>query len=164
VAQQPQPVTDAVAGLIARGWSIAVAESLTGGLLTAELVRVPGVSAVLRGGVVAYDTAVKASVLGVDRELLDAHGAVHPRVAEQMADRVRAVLAVGGEGAHVGLATTGVAGPDPQDGQPPGTVFVGFAVGERVWSRRLELAGDRAAIRSAAVSESLSELLRMVRE
>lgn len=157
-------MTDAVAGLLRRGWSIAVAESLTGGLLTAELVGVPGVSAVLRGGVVAYDTAVKASVIGVDQGLLDAHGAVHPRVAEQMADRIRAALAVGGEPARIGLATTGVAGPDPQDGQPPGTVFLGFAAGERVWSRRLDLTGDRAAIRAAAVSESLTELLRMVRE
>lgn len=153
-----------VASLTARSLSIAVAESLTGGLLTAELVRVPGVSAVLRGGIVAYDTAVKTSLLGVDAQLLKAHGAVHPDVAAQMASGVRVALAVAGQPAHVGLAATGVAGPDPQDGHDPGTVYLGFAIGDEVWTRALQLTGDREAIRAAAVSESLSELQRWLGE
>jgi nicotinamide-nucleotide amidase len=168
VAAEPVEVTDTAAQvvelLVRRRLGIAVAESLTGGLLTAELVRIPGVSAVLRGGVVAYDTAVKASVLGVDAELLHEHGPVHPEVAEQMADGVRHALAVDGEPAAIGIATTGVAGPGPQDGHPAGTVFLGFALGDRVRSTALTLTGDRAAIRAAAVSESLSELLLMLRE
>ncbi len=156
------------AGLVAtlkqRGLTLAVAESLTGGLLVAEFVAVPGVSAVLNGGVVAYSTALKHSVLGVDAALLAEHGAVHPEVAEQMADRVRTALAVDGRPSDVGLSTTGVAGPDWQDGQPPGTVFLGIAVGGTVRSVRLLLSGDRGAIRRATVSESLGELGRTLSE
>jgi nicotinamide-nucleotide amidase len=147
-----------IAALTARHWSIAVAESLTGGLLTAELVRVPGASVVLRGGIVAYDTAIKHSLLGVDAGLIALYGAVHPDVAAQMATGVRAALAVAGEPAHIGISTTGVAGPEPQDGQSVGTVYLGFAIGDRVRTKRLELSGSRAEIRSAAVSESLEEL------
>ncbi len=149
-----------VAELGARGFTLGVAESLTGGLLVAEFVAVPGASAVLNGGVVAYNTALKHSVLGVDAGLLAEHGAVHPEVAEQMADRVRRVVAVDGRPSDVGLSTTGVAGPDWQDGQPPGTVFLGIAVGSAVRSVRLDLSGDRGAIRRATVSESLTELSR----
>jgi nicotinamide-nucleotide amidase len=161
-------VADAAASILAilaaRGAGLAVAESLTGGLLTDAFVRVPGASAVLRGGIVAYDTAVKASLLGVDPELLAAHGAVHPDVAAQMAAGVRVALAVAGEPAYVGVATTGVAGPDAQDGQPVGTVYLGFAIGDRVEVERLDVRGDRAAIRAAAVSESLGALERRLRE
>jgi nicotinamide-nucleotide amidase len=153
-----------VAELRDRGLTLAIAESLTGGLLVAEFVAVPGVSAVLNGGVVAYNTALKHSVLGVDASLLEEHGAVHPQVAEQMADRVRSELAVDGRPSDVGLSTTGVAGPDWQDGQAPGTVFLGIAVGRAVRSVRLELSGDRGAIRRATVSESLLELSRSLLE
>jgi nicotinamide-nucleotide amidase len=148
-----------IAALTARHWSIAVAESLTGGLLTAELVRIPGASAVLRGGVVAYDTTIKHSVLGVDTEVLSAHGAVHPDVAAQMASGVREVLAVAGEPAYIGISTTGVAGPDSQDGHPVGTVYLGFAIGSHVHTTHLHLAGSRGEIRAAAVAASLAELL-----
>lgn len=153
-----------VAELRARGLTLAIAESLTGGLLVAEFVAVPGASSVLNGGVVAYNTALKHSVLGVDAGLLEEHGAVHPRVAQQMADRVRSALAVDGRPSDVGLSTTGVAGPDWQDGQPPGTVFLGIAVGRAVRSVRLQLSGDREAIRRATVSESLAELSRSLLE
>lgn len=139
-----------------------MAESLTGGLLTAELVRIPGASLVLRGGVVAYDTAIKHSVLGVDADLLAARGAVHPDVAVQMATGVRAALAVAGEPAYIGVSATGVAGPEPQDGQSIGTVYLGFAIGALVRTTRLQLAGTRDEIRSAAVSESLDELARLL--
>ncbi len=153
-----------IASLTARSLTIAVAESLTGGLLTAGLVRIPGASAVLRGGIVAYDSEVKATLLGVDAQLLNEHGPVHPDVAAQMASGVRAALAVAGVPARIGLATTGVAGPDPQDGQAPGTVYLGFAIGDDVWTRMLRLTGDREAIRVTAVSESLRELQRWLGE
>src|SRR5699024_1528916 len=108
-----------VARLGGAGATLAVAESLTGGLLGAELVAVPGTSAVLRGGALTYATDSKASVLGVDPELLTAHGPVHPQVAVQMADGARSLFE-----ADVALATTGVAGPGPADGHPAGTFYV----------------------------------------
>lgn len=150
----PGTGTDGAARLLAalesRGWTLAVAESLTGGAVCARLVDVPGASRVLRGGVVAYATDLKASLLGVGDELLAARGAVDPDVAAAMAAGVRARL-----GADVGLATTGVAGPDPQDGQAPGTVHVAVVTpsGRRVASWRI--AGDRAAVRSATVQGAL---------
>lgn len=141
-----------------RGFTVAVAESLTGGLVVAELVSVAGASDVVLGGVVAYSTELKHTVIGVDADLLAEHGPVHPQVAEQMADRVRDALAVGGRRADVGLATTGVAGPGAQDGHPAGTVYLGIAIGESVRSLRLSLVGDRQAIREQTVSELLSQL------
>ncbi len=113
--------------LTAQGLRIAVAESLTGGLVAAALTSVPGASVVVSGGIVAYDTEVKHSLLGVDARLLAREGAVHPEVARQMARGVREALAVGGRRAEIGIATTGVAGPDWQDGRAPGTVYLGIA-------------------------------------
>ncbi len=147
-----------VATLTASKQRIAVAESLTGGLLIAELIGPPGASAVVNGGVVAYNTELKGTLLDVDPELLALHGAVHPDVAAQMATGVRAALAVAGEPAHIGISTTGVAGPDQQDGIPVGTVYVGFAIGAVVRTKRLALTGDRQAIRRAAVYETLLHL------
>lgn len=144
--------------LVRRGATIAVAESLTGGLLVAELISVPGASAVVRGGVVAYATPLKHSLLGVDAALLADRGAVDAEVARQMAAGVRASLAIDGAPASVGIATTGVAGPDGQDGHPVGEVWIGLAIDERVEARRFDLTGGRAAIRGAAVSESLTWL------
>jgi nicotinamide-nucleotide amidase len=141
--------------LIELGQSVAAAESLTGGLVTARLVDAPGASAVVRGGVVAYATDLKASVLGVDPGLLGAHGAVHPEVASQMATGVRLLL-----GADWGLATTGVAGPDPQHGMPVGTVFVAVAGPTGGAVEHLALDGGRAAVREAAVEAVLSLLDR----
>jgi nicotinamide-nucleotide amidase len=153
---------DVVAELARRGLTIAVAESLTGGLLIAELVSVPGASAVVNGGVVAYNTALKRSLLGVDTRLLAEHGAVHPDVAGQMANGVRGACAVGDIPAAIGIATTGVAGPDPQDGQPVGTVFVGISsdAGTSILSLRLE--GSRQTIRDAVVFESLVQLKKIL--
>ncbi len=108
--------------LVSRGETLAVAESLTGGMVAAEITAVPGASKVLRGSVTAYATEIKHSVLGVDASLLAERGAVDPEVARQMALGVRRLL-----GADWGIATTGVAGPDPQDGQPVGTVYVAVA-------------------------------------
>jgi nicotinamide-nucleotide amidase len=148
--------------LTARHHTIAVAESLTGGLLVAELIRTPGASAVVLGGVVAYNTELKHTVLGVDTEVLAARGAVHPDVAAQMAAGVRVALAVANEPAHIGVATTGVAGPDPQDGQAVGTVFLGFAIGSEVRTKALQLSGTREEIRSRVVYESLLELKNLI--
>lgn len=113
------------------GVRIAVAESLTGGRLADALVSIPGVSSVFSGGVVAYDTAIKRSVLGVDETLLSTRGPVDPEVAAQMAAGVRRVCATPAadgtvRSADIGVSTTGVAGPDPdpQSGQRPGTVWV----------------------------------------
>lgn len=152
-----------IALLTERHWSIGVAESLTGGLLVAELIRIPGASAVVRGGVVAYDTRIKHSVLGVDAQLLAAHGAVHPDVAAQMAAGVRVALAADGEPTYIGISSTGVAGPDPQDGQPVGTVFLGFAIGTEVHTTQLALSGSRDDIRKESVTRSLATLLELLR-
>lgn len=153
-----------VAGLTDRGLTIAIAESLTGGLLTAELVSVPGASATLLGGVVAYATELKGSLVGVDGELLAARGAVDPEVAAQLADRVRRACAVAGRPADVGLATTGVAGPDPQDGRPPGTVYLGVASPRGVRSVELTLSGDRGSIRRATVERAVDEAIAELAE
>ncbi|MGW3077005.1 CinA family protein [Kitasatospora sp. NPDC001132] len=142
------------AALRAEGGTLAVAESLTGGLLAAALVDVPGASATFRGSVTAYATELKASVLGVDEGLLDVYGPVHPVVARQMAEGVRGLL-----GATYGLATTGVAGPDPQDGQPVGTVHLAVAgPGGTLVSSPL-LSGGRATIRHGAVTAALELLV-----
>ncbi|MCD2443762.1 CinA family protein [Agromyces sp. SYSU K20354] len=153
------PAARLIAALTRRGLRIGVAESLTGGLLVAELIRIPGASAVVSGGVVAYDTAVKRTLLGVDAALLAREGAVHPEVARQMATGVRAALAVDGRPADLGMATTGVAGPDWQDGRAPGTVYLGIADAEGAEAIELEFDGDRAAIRAATVHAALEVLL-----
>lgn len=135
--------------------TVATAESLTGGLLCGALTDVPGASAVVRGAVVAYATDVKESVLGVDAALLARPGgAVQGEVAAQMAVGVCRVL-----GSEVGVATTGVAGPEPQDDQPVGTVFVAVAVGHLVEVSQLALAGTRAEIRAATVTAALARLV-----
>ena len=154
---------DVVRLLTVNGETVAVAESLTGGLVAAELTAVPGASKAFRGSVTAYATELKHRLLGVDATLLAQHGAVNPQVAAQMAAGVRKALS-----ADWGIATTGVAGPDPQDGQPVGTVFValagpvgtdsGSAGGGKVESLRLN--GDRAEIRMESVRSVLALLLK----
>jgi nicotinamide-nucleotide amidase len=145
--------------LRARGETVATAESLTGGLLSAALTDVPGASAVMRGGVIAYATDLKAALLGVPQPLLDRYGAVHPAIAVAMAEGARRRL-----GAGFGVATTGVAGPLPQDGQPVGTVHIAVAAEEDTVVRTVALAGGRAAVRARTVTISLGLLLGMLRE
>lgn len=141
--------------LTAEGLTIAVAESLTGGLLSAELVRPAGASAVVLGGVVAYSTELKHTLLGVDDALLAAHGPVHPDVARQLARNVRDRLAVAGRAADIGIATTGVAGPDSQGGHEPGVVFLGLSFAGETFVRELRLAGSRSEIRAETVRLAL---------
>jgi nicotinamide-nucleotide amidase len=147
-------VTEVVGALTSRGQTVACAESLTGGLLVSRLIDPPGASVVVRGGVVAYATEVKASALGVDERLLAARGAVDPDVARQMAEGVRRTM-----GADWGLATTGVAGPDPQDGMPVGRVYVAVAGPEGTRVEEHDLSGDRREIRDAAVGAALALLV-----
>ena len=133
-----------------RGLSLAVAESLTGGLAGARLTAVPGASDVFRGAVVSYASAVKFDLLGVPE------GPVVSRdAAKAMALGVRWRL-----GADVGIATTGVAGPAEQEGHPPGTVFLGLAHRDQVEALRVRLPGDRRRVREYAVISALN-LLRL---
>jgi nicotinamide-nucleotide amidase len=146
---------EVVAAYRAAGLTIAVAESLTAGLVTARLADVPGASTVLRGGVVAYASDLKASLLGVDPALLAEHGPVAAEVAVQMACGARERL-----GADVAVATTGVAGPDPQGDQPPGTVFVATATDDTTRYRGIHLFGPREQVRRETVDLALGLLLQ----
>lgn len=143
--------------LVARGETLAVAESLTGGLVVAGLVAVPGASRVVRGGVVTYATDLKTTLLGVSEALLAAQGPVHPDVALQMAAGVRVRL-----GATVGVATTGVAGPGPQDGHAAGTVYVAVATADGSRVARASLEGGRSEVRAAAAALALDLVLEVV--
>lgn len=137
--------------LAVRGWSLGTAESLTGGLLAATVVSVPGASAVFAGSVVAYDAALKVSVLGVDADLVTRVGTVDEQVARQMAVGARRVLEV-----DIALATTGVAGPGPSEGHAAGTVWVACASAKGVDARLLTLSGERAEVRAGAVRGALA--------
>jgi len=145
--------------LTASGRTVAVAESLTGGLVTGALTTVAGASLAVRGGVVAYATELKTALLGVPADLLARQGPVDPDVAAAMAEGVRRRL-----GATYGLATTGVAGPGPADGKPQGTVFVAVAGPADISYRGLELTGNRQEVREQTVRWALSLLVRALRE
>ena len=136
--------------LKARHETVAVAESLTGGLLAATIVDVAGASAAFRGGLIVYATDLKATLAGVPLPLLDANGPVDPSVAAALAAGARERC-----GADWGIATTGVAGPEPQAGQPVGRVYIAVAGAGEPNVRELDLTGDRAAIRRAAVEAAL---------
>jgi PncC family amidohydrolase len=143
-------VLEALAG---RGETLATAESLTGGLLSARLTDVPGASRSFVGGVVSYATRVKVTVLGVPAAVVDEHGVVSEECALAMARGVRDRL-----GATWGLATTGVAGPDRQEGRAVGTVWIAVAGPAGATARLLGLSGDRTAIRQAACADVLQLL------
>lgn len=140
--------------LAAARLTVAVAESLTGGLVGAAITAVPGASVVFRGGVTAYATELKQTLLGVDAALLAAEGPVSPRTAGQMAVGVRDRLA-----ADCGLATTGVAGPGQQGPHPAGEVFVAAVWPGGTAVRALRLDGSRERVRSDTVEAVLGLLL-----
>jgi len=147
--------TRVVQALGAAGLTLAVAESLTGGAVASRVVEVPGASQVFRGGAVTYATDAKADVLGVDRDLLEANGAVDPDVARQMALGVRTLFS-----ADVGVSTTGVAGPATQDGHPVGQVFVAAAWAGADGEVRTSVAehrfdGGRPQIRESSIVAAL---------
>jgi nicotinamide-nucleotide amidase len=166
------PAEAVVAALGERSQTLATAESLTGGLVGATLTAVPGASAVYRGGLIVYATELKAELAGVSAQTLAADGPVAASTAAQLARGAADVC-----GADWGLATTGVAGPDPQDGHPVGQVFVAVAgpppgdvsadradgARERdqsgVQVQELSLAGDRSAIRDQTTRAVLQLLL-----
>lgn len=136
------------------GRTVATAESLTAGLIASTLASVPGASSVLRGGIVAYATDLKASLLGVPSSLLERGGPVQGPVAEAMASG-----AVRATGADYGLACTGVAGPEPQDGHPVGEVHLAVAGPGSMRTHTLSLAGTRDDIRHGTVLVVLGMLL-----
>jgi nicotinamide-nucleotide amidase len=157
----PEPVRAAAVALVAelrrRSLTVASAESLTGGLLGAAITAVPGASTVYRGGVIAYATDLKHRLLGVDAALLARVGAVHPDVARGMAEGVRDRL-----GADYGVAVTGVAGPDPQDGSAPGTVWLGLSGPSGGRAVDVSSGGSRSEIRLATTRHALARLLDAV--
>ncbi|GAA1533087.1 CinA family protein [Nocardioides humi] len=132
---------------------VATAESLTGGRLAARLTDVPGSSAVYAGGVVSYQTHIKIEVLGVPRAVVDRHGVVSAECAREMAEGARRLL-----GTTYALSTTGVAGPDEQEGKPAGTVFVGLAGPAGTRTLALGLSGDRSTIQDATVDAAVAAL------
>ncbi|MGB9377314.1 MAG: nicotinamide-nucleotide amidohydrolase family protein [Mycobacteriales bacterium] len=155
-------MTDPAAGIHAalrrRGETVAVAESLTGGLLAASLTETAGASTTFRGGLVVYATDLKSVLAGVPAAVLAEHGPVHEEVA--------AALAMGVShrcGADWGVGVTGVAGPETQGGHRVGTVFVAVARGDRLASvDRLDIRGERADVRSGAVQAALQALSECV--
>lgn len=147
-----------IRALAARGETVAVAESLTGGALASALIEPAGASAVVRGGIVAYDTELKAILLGVDRGLLDRVGPVHEDVAAQMAEGVRSALATSAGPATIGIATTGVAGPGGQGGRSPGTVFVAVSGRSGTTVHGAQLEGNRSEVRARTVLLALEIL------
>jgi nicotinamide-nucleotide amidase len=137
--------------------TVATAESLTGGMVAATLVQVPGASGMLLGGVIAYQNHIKTDVLGVDPARLASHGAVDGQVAAQMALGVCALM-----GARVGISTTGVAGPEAHGGKPVGNVYIGVALDGAVQAYEYHFAGDRAHVRQQACDEALALLDQVV--
>jgi len=139
---------------ITKRYTIAVAESVTGGLIAKRLTDVPGSSHYFRGGITAYSDAAKCALLGIPADLLAAHGAVSAEVAEAMARGVKHQL-----GATIGLAVTGIAGPEGGTSEKPvGVVFVGLADDVHVESHRQWFPGDRARIRELAAQAALALL------
>ncbi|KAK3996570.1 putative competence/damage-inducible protein CinA, partial [Cladorrhinum sp. PSN332] len=161
-----------VSRLSSTGATLAVAESLTSGLVMSAIASVPGASSVFRGGVVSYATELKRSLLNVDADLIACEGVIHEDVAAQMAEGVRKTTSSayeGGDGQETtwGLGTTGVAGPGKQDGKEVGTVFVAVSYkGEKVWKKgfRFRKSLERDEIRRKTVVEALTLLVGAVIE
>ena len=153
------PETQAIAAtlmatLTVRGDTLATAESITGGLLAGFLTGVPGASAVYLGGVVSYASAVKMDLLQIPDDVIETDGVVSARCAEAMASGLRKLI-----GTTYALSTTGVAGPESQEGKPVGTVYVGLSGPDGTRSVALDLDGDRAEIRESTCAAAISELL-----
>ncbi len=145
-----------------RGESLGTAESITAGLVASTLAMVPGASDVLRGGIAAYAEDLKVDVLGVDAAVIARHGVYSAECAEAMALAALETLRV-----DWAVSTTGVAGPDAQQGHPAGEVYVAAAGASRpelARSRRVDLAGDRNDIRSGAALAALELLASMLAE
>ena len=149
-----QLAAQAVRQALESGRTVATAESLTAGMVSAVLADTPGASGMLQGGVVAYQNSVKDAVLHVPADLLARAGSVDPDVARAMAAGARTVL-----GADVGLSTTGVAGPEAHDGKPVGRVYIGIATAAGTAGFEYTFTGSRPDIRAAACGAALERLL-----
>lgn len=149
-----QLAAQAVRQALESGRTVATAESLTAGMVSAVLADTPGASGMLQGGVVAYQNSVKDAVLHVPSDLLARAGSVDPDVARAMAAGARTVL-----GADVGLSTTGVAGPEAHDGKPVGRVYIGIATAAGTAGFEYTFIGSRPDIRAAACGAALERLL-----
>lgn len=145
------------------GWTIATCESITGGGIGATFTSIPGSSTAFRGGLITYATDLKVALAGVDAEFVAGNGVINERVAKEMA-----LGAAWSCRADVGLSATGVAGPDREDGEEVGTVWLGLALparwDDRIRARRLDLTGDRAAIRAQTIAASLAWLVQTLTE
>ncbi|KAK5652124.1 hypothetical protein OQA88_10766 [Cercophora sp. LCS_1] len=151
--------SDVIRILREAGETLAVAESLTAGGVMAALTSVPGASSVFRGGIVAYATPLKRTLLNVNDELIAAEGVIHADVAAQMASGVIGVTGCDDVATTWGIGTTGVAGPASQDGKPVGMVYIGIAhVSGRKGFGPFHFPGDRERVREATVLEALSRL------
>lgn len=131
--------------------TVATAESLTAGMLCSTIADVSGASTVLHGGVIAYNNAIKHRILGVSADTLASRGAVDAATAKQMAQGVRQRFET-----DLGIATTGVAGPDPSEGKAVGIVFIALATADETIAKLLRFDGNREAIRRSTVAASVS--------
>ncbi len=155
----PDLVSELAAALVARGWTLAVAESCTGGSLGAALTDRPGSSAYFLGGVIAYDNRLKTSLLGVPEDLIGRAGAVSLDVAKRMADGCRTRV-----GADLAVSITGIAGPGGGTREKPvGLVYVGVAMSRGTCAQAFRFAGDRDVVRRQAVGAALRLALDAVR-
>ena len=145
-----------IAALKERGWTCATCESLTGGLICATLVDVPGASAVVRGGLITYQTDTKTLLAGVDAALIESCGVVSAETAQAMAEGTRTRL-----GVDVAVSATGLAGPDGGTPEcPVGTVYLGLSTRDACRAIRLTLSGSRAEIRAQAVEQAIRAILQ----
>lgn len=149
-----ESAVSAVEALKARGMTCATCESLTGGMICAALVDVPGASAVVRGGLITYQTDAKTLLAGVDAHLIEREGVVSAAVAQAMAEGTRQRL-----GVDVAVSATGMASPGSAEDPPAGTVFLGVATVKGVRSVALTLAGSRSEIRRQTVEKALAEII-----
>jgi nicotinamide-nucleotide amidase len=134
-----------------RGWTLSVAESCTGGLVSDRITNVSGSSDYFEGGMVTYSNESKAKHLGIPLDYIKRYGAVSPQVARKMAQGVRKAFST-----TFGLSTTGVAGPTGGTKRAPiGRVFIGFADGKRAWVRKLDLKGNRREVKEKASEKAL---------
>ena len=130
--------------------TIAVAESLTGGLVAASLTEIPGASKVFKGSITAYSDEIKQNVLNVNKDTITKFTSISEQVALEMAINVRTIMK-----SDIGISTTGVAGPEKSAGFAPGLVFVAISIGDHNMCQKLEITGDRSKIRNQTVHEIL---------
>ena len=149
----------AVSALAERGLTVGTCESLTGGMICSALVDVPGASAVVRGGLITYQTDTKTLLAGVDAALIEAYGVVSAEVARAMAEGVRTRL-----GVDIAVSATGMASPGGAGDPPAGTVYVGVASMKGVRAIPLQLAGSRAEVRLQTVEAAIQAIITEAKE